>query len=180
MNNTKVLWLCALITLANTTMAAEDSFLPNMQRTPAEINLDSPQQQDLVLALPAWPRDQDLLELTLDGAASPFRYFIDRQQLLIDKNSVVRYVIVIESRSGGRNVAYEGIRCSAKGQAKTFAYGASNQFVVLTDAQWEPLATAASLHYQQELWRFHFCNALEFRPRSKTDILHSLTAQRAH
>jgi len=179
MNNKPMPWLFVLLTLMSATVTAEESFLPNMQRAPKEVITDHAVPEDQV-PLPAWPRDANLLELTLDGAASPFRYFIDRQQLLIDKNGIVRYVIVIESRSGGRNVAYEGIRCSAKGQAKTFAYGASNQFVVLTDAQWEPLATAASLYYQQELWRFHFCNALEFRPRPKTDILYSLTAQRAH
>jgi hypothetical protein len=174
------LWLLLLSLIFITPVCAEDAFLPNMQRTPAEIKTENPPQHDLALPLPAWPQDTDLIELTLDGSATPFRYFIDSKQLVIDKNAVVRYVIVIESRSGGRNLSYEGIRCSAKGQAKTFAYGVNNQFIAAPDPNWQPLSQLSSAQYQTELWRFHFCHQLEFKPRLKTDIFYSLNAHRPH
>lgn len=158
-------------------LMADDVFIPNMQSRPKEVETTpTASWRELTMPLPPLPDDNDLVEFTLDGAVSPFRYFVDSKHLLASADAVVRYTLVIESRSGSRNLSYEGIRCTPQGQYKVFAYGTNAQFVALNENEWRPIDDAGSERYRSDLWRFHFCMPSEFKPRLKTDILRSLTA----
>ncbi|MBK1695338.1 hypothetical protein CKO09_11415 [Chromatium weissei] len=167
----------SLLIISTSKSMADDVFLPNMQPRPKEIEMPSTTSwHELIIPLPPLPNDTDLVELKTEGMNSTFRYFMDTKHLLISADAVVRYTLVIESHSGSRNLSYEGIRCTPKGQYKIFAYGVNDQFVLLNEAIWQPISDFGSERYRSDLWQFHFCAPSEFKPRSKSDILRSLKA----
>ncbi|SDV49563.1 CNP1-like family protein [Chitinasiproducens palmae] len=62
-------------------------------------------------ALPPLPREEDLLPFTVSNL-SRFKYSLDARSLTVGKDGVIRYVVVIETPAGARNVRYEGIHCA--------------------------------------------------------------------
>ena len=54
------------------------------------------------------------------STGSTLVYGVDPATLRIGDDGIVRYVVVATSRTGARNVLYEGIRCSS-GEFKTYA-----------------------------------------------------------
>lgn len=64
------------------------------------------------MALPALPRDEDLIPFKVNDSAS-FRFAVDPKSISVGADNVVRYTVVITSDGGGRNVSYEGMRCDA-------------------------------------------------------------------
>jgi hypothetical protein len=75
----------------------------------------------------------------------------------VGPDDVTRYTIVLVSPEGARTVFYEGIRCSA-GQAKTFAYGASDgTFRLAPEADWEPISRDGHRSYRFTLARGYLC-----------------------
>ena len=54
------------------------------------------------------------------STSSSLVYGVDPATLRIGNDGIVRYVVVATSRTGTRNVMYEGIRCSS-GEFKTYA-----------------------------------------------------------
>lgn len=75
-------------------------------------------------------------------------YGVDLASVSIFKaDSLVRYVIVITSASGAKNVMYEALRCST-GEFKTYArYSADGKWSTVADPQWRSVfAITPSLH----------------------------------
>jgi hypothetical protein len=103
------------------------------------------------LKLPAWPRNEDLLEFTVSNAPS-FRFFIDAASVSVGADRVVRYTLVARSASGVANVSYEGIRCET-GSYKVFAFGNDGRWSV-RQSEWRDLAT---VRWLQELRASYFC-----------------------
>jgi len=133
------------------------------------------ERQEAAVTLPPWPRDQDLLAFTPEGPESPFKFFIDSKNLRIDEPiEAVRYTLVIELPSGGRNVSYEGIRCTLKGVWKTYAYGSDGAFAKAPAADWQPLSTGPSDAYRDNLRQHYFCVPRETRTRPLKDIVRAL------
>ena len=85
----------------------------------AEFLGESNWQEGEIPAPPAFNVDRLIrFEVSPD---SPLMYGIDPQTLSISPSDrVVRYVVVVRSPSGGRNVFYEGIRCPTA-EMKTYA-----------------------------------------------------------
>lgn len=124
--------------------------------------------------MPPWPTDADLVEIALSGAPDPFRYFIDSTHLTVGPDKVVRFTLVAQSSSGTRNLAFEGIRCTPKGQYKVYAYGVSGQFTPVWRNDWAPISEISTERYRADLWRYHFCEPEAFMPRRRSDIIRSL------
>lgn len=80
---------------------------------------------------------------------SPMVYAIDPRTLSISPTDrVVRYVVVVRSPSGGRNVLYEGIRCPTA-EVKTYARHNGSAWVPLPEPMWTPMAGRPSRHTAQ-------------------------------
>lgn len=120
------------------------------------------------MALPAYPGDDHLIQF--DVSRSPFRYAIDPSSLSIGtKDNVVRYVVVIVSKSGVRNVRYEGIRCDPRSY-KTYAYGIGpGPFQINTAATWRPITTAGAERYRDDLAQQYFCDGVY--PRKSAELI---------
>ena len=73
------------------------------------------------------------------STGSSLVYGVDPATLRIGKDGIVRYVMVATSRSGARNVLYEGIRCSS-GEFKTYArYSAEGVWRPVDNPEWRSM-----------------------------------------
>jgi hypothetical protein len=103
------------------------------------------------VAPPAYPQAANLIEFRL-ADADGFRYFIDRTALSVDKDGVVRYVLVARSGEAPQNVTYEGLRCQT-GENRVFAVGQPDGTWVTARGAWR--AIGAPRHFA--LYRDYFC-----------------------
>ncbi|VAW82895.1 hypothetical protein MNBD_GAMMA14-1220 [hydrothermal vent metagenome] len=88
--------------------------------------------------LPAYPDvdSRKLIEVDLLLNNFPFRLFIDPASVSVGKDRVVRYTVILRSRSGATNVIYEGIRCTA-GQYRRYAVGGQDGFRLAANPRWQ-------------------------------------------
>lgn len=153
----------------------DNAFAPDGQMPPPSSLQDPTPWKEFAGVLPPWPVESALLEFRLDDReAGAFRYFIDQTQLTTGPDKVVRYTIVVQSASGARNVSYEGIRCTPRGEYKVYAYGSDGRFFPIEGASWQQVVGLSTEPYRKELWRYHFCIPREFAPRPVADMLRSL------
>jgi hypothetical protein len=158
------------------TLAGNNNFTldPEGSRTheipePATVQAPSP------IPLPPWPRDADLITFTPDGPPTPFRFSIDGKNLSTDaRREEVYYTLILESKTGARNVSFEGIRCSLRGAYKVFAYGTDGHFARASGEDWQPITAIGNEAYRADLWRNRFCVARETRGRPIPDIRRAL------
>lgn len=177
MRNPSLSPLCLLLLWTAFAQAANDIFIPDAEAPVPSSVRDPEAWREGPAALPPWPKDVDLIEYAPDGPATAFRYFIDGRNLNVSTDGVVRYTLVVENRGGTRNVSFEGIRCTLRGQYKVFAYGVSGQFSLADGADWQPVSERDTERYRGDLWRFHFCIPREAKPRPRPDMIRSLRGQ---
>ena len=103
--------------------------------------------------LPAFPLTARLIEFD-KGEGGDFRYFIDRATLSVDKEGVVRYVLVARSSSGVQNVTYEGLRCETA-EYRFYAFGRADGTWSRSRSDWRSLQQAPPL--QRALYADYFC-----------------------
>jgi hypothetical protein len=77
--------------------------------------------KEAAVVIPPYPEERNLLRVP-GSAADTVEVFLDRASVTIGDDGVVRLAYVVEASGGGRNVFYEGFRCSLR-QYKTYAYG---------------------------------------------------------
>ena len=104
--------------------------------------------------LPAYPRDQGLIEFQVQGTNS-FRFFIDPASLATGPDGVVRYTLVARSPSGVANISYEGIHC-ANMAYKTFAFGNDGRWAA-RDSGWRRIESKSVNSWHYELRVSYFC-----------------------
>lgn len=64
---------------------------------------------------------------------------VDPETVIVGTDGVVRYVVVMRNNTGSESAAYEGILCSS-GEVKTYArMGASGQWSVVREPQWQAM-----------------------------------------
>jgi hypothetical protein len=85
--------------------------------------------------------------IPLDIPRSTLHFGVDPASVSLDKDSVVRYVVVATSDSGAVNALYEGIRC-ASGDFKVYArHNGGSGWTVARDTPWRALSEpSASRH----------------------------------
>lgn len=74
---------------------------------------ESRQWQEADVQLPAAPRSETLQPFYV-SAVSENRFLIDLATLSIGSDGVIRYVLLIVTPEGGRNVTFEGMRCETR------------------------------------------------------------------
>ena len=129
---------------------------------------------------PPWPNDADLVEFRVTDRTTPFRHFIDTKSLSVDAQQIVRYTVVVKSASGGRNVAYEGIRCTPNGAYRAYAYGADGRFQPSAGDDWRTVNADGVPPYVKDLARLYLCVPLKFEPRPVKEMPRILSGQGSH
>ena len=99
---------------------------------------------------PDYPAESDLIPVDLDVPGSRLDAFLDKSALSVGEDNVVRYVLVLKSRSGAENVLFEGIRCEQK-EYRTYALGTYDKQLDTGPAtSWRPLTKLGSNRYRQQ------------------------------
>jgi hypothetical protein len=153
--------------------AKERTFIDEAEPTVPSSIKDAEPWKEIRAPLPPWPKDSDLIEFQLDSP-SPFRYYIDGQNLTIGADEVVRYTLVAESSSGSRNLSVEGLRCTPKGVFQVYAYGSRGSFQPLQETDWLRIQDQPGDELHRELHRHFLCGPLTFQPRPKKDMIRAL------
>ena len=108
--------------------------------------------------LPAFPRDENLVKIQIDGA-SGFSFFVEPESVSVGKDGVVRYTFVARSSGGATNIAYEGIRCKGR-ERKLYALGrADRTWVAARNPQWGSISDLPDNRLQATLHDAFFCPA---------------------
>ena len=88
---------------------------------------------------------------------TPLTFSIDAQSLTFDKDEVIRYIVVITSPSGAKQVTYEGIRCE-KNEWRLYATMQSdNKWVKSPTSRWQVIAGGNYNRYHAALVQDAFC-----------------------
>ncbi len=115
--------------------------------------------QEQQTELPAYPQDDNLIEFQVTRSNVAFDYYIDSDSLAYSPvDGIVRYTVVVRSKNGANNVAFEGMRCDTK-EYKTYAYGnGRGEFKRPRKVEWKPLSHNHYTRYRKDLFDFYFCN----------------------
>ncbi len=120
--------------------------------------------RELPSEIPQAVNEKALVELPVDRRGSPFRYYMDLSALRRKEDNVVRYLVVVRSPTGARNVLYEGLRCDT-GEYKTYAFGdASGRLRPLPAPHWRPVSAGDAFRYRHELLTVWLCEGPLARP----------------
>lgn len=151
-------------------------FIDEAERDTSHIEDPEP-WKDSAVTLPPWPAEADLIPFTVDGDQTPLRYYIDEKSLSTNPDGVIRYTLVVEAGGGSRNVSYEGLRCTARGSYRVYAYGARGRFTPAVGEDWQRLPTSGRDGYHKALHGFYLCVPLKMEPRPKKDMVRALRGQ---
>ena len=86
-----------------------------------EEDYENKQWQEIEVQLPAAPKQETLLPFYV-SAATENRFFVDGATLSVGGDGVVRYVLLVLTPQGARNVTYEGMRCETR-ERRIYASG---------------------------------------------------------
>ena len=85
------------------------------------------------------------------------QFSIDAKSLTVDKDGVARFTMVAVSRSGAKNVSYEGLRCATM-EHKLYASGhADGTWIKARDPQWQPIVTQGGTVQHASLAKEYIC-----------------------
>lgn len=129
--------------------------------------------------LPPWPKDSELVEFQVDDPSSQFRQFIDGKHISVGSDGAVRYTLVVEARSGVRNVSFEGLRCTPQGAFRIYAYGYDGRFE-RTEGEWQKIHGRLNDKIHRDLHKLILCIPREFAPRPKKDMIRAMRTRVPH
>ncbi len=151
-------------------LAAKDYFSnePKFNFDPSLVE----QWKEADVRAPAYPRDADLVAVTL-GPTDTFKLYIDTKSVSLASDRVLRLTLIVESSSGTRNVFFDGMRCETR-RYKTYAVGSSDgKFVPAKNAQWQDIPRPSQNGFRFHLFQHYVCNdiSLAVSPREFLDRL---------
>jgi hypothetical protein len=91
----------------------------------------------------------------IDGS---YEYFIDQTSVAMGSDEVLRYTVVLESKTGARNIFYEGIHC-ASSEYRTYAYATqTGGFKPMASKAWRKLKATGPYDYRRLLAERYVCD----------------------
>lgn len=105
---------------------------------------------------PPYPRNSDLAEFKLRNPTIN-RFFIDTSSISVEKDLIIRFVMVIRTPTDETNVRFAGLRCSDR-EWKDYAFVSSDKsWKVDANAQWRKIQELRYNNYQDTLYGDYFC-----------------------
>ena len=133
---------CSL--LAPSAVAEEDDYQPPRQ------------WQEVDVQFPPAPLRENLLPLYV-SAATANKFFIDGASLSVGADSVIRYVLLVETPEGGRNVTFEGMRCETR-ERRIYASGRQDgSWSKARKNEWVRIQDAYANRQHAALFLEYFC-----------------------
>lgn len=121
--------------------------------------------------LPAFPKDQDLIEFFV-SEANAFRFFLDSTSISIGADGVVRYTLVARSPSGSSNVSFEGVRCKTT-ESRTYAFGRADGSWSMRPTAWKKIERKSVQRWHEALHEDYLCKGSS-PPFAAKEILQGL------
>lgn len=117
---------------------------------------DEPKWQEQEASLPAFPKDEDLIEFYV-SATTTNRFFVDGATLNPGADGVVRYTLVVRTAGGATNVSYEGLRCQTL-EYRLYATGRRDgMWVTARSSDWKAIANSPANRQHAALSRDYLC-----------------------
>ncbi|AOJ08801.1 hypothetical protein WS71_15430 [Burkholderia mayonis] len=113
--------------------------------------------ENKVETLPPLPQTSDLLPFNV-SQNTPLKFSVDSKSLDVGTDGVVRYIVVVTSPAGARNVNYEGIRCDTYEWRQYAGLNADHDGwdrTVATD--WQRIENGELNAYHAALYQDFFC-----------------------
>ncbi|SHM27143.1 CNP1-like family protein [Nitrosospira sp. Nsp11] len=144
---------------------------------------------ELQVQLPAYPKVENLLPFDA-GPASDNLHYIDAPSIVVGKDNIVRYTLVIKSPQGATNISYEGMQCATGGagenvRAEVLIFKlrgpAKRLYAVARDdrtwvrarvSKWEELEDVSQHYAQRALSRYFFCPS-DITVGSREEAIHA-------
>ncbi|MCL2636316.1 MAG: CNP1-like family protein [Betaproteobacteria bacterium] len=112
--------------------------------------------KELDIALPPPPVEGNLLPIYLNEVARN-TFLVDTESLRVDADGVVRYVLVVLTPGGARNITYEGMRCETR-EWRVYASGRSDGgWSKARRVEWLPVRDEYVNRYHAALFLDYFC-----------------------
>jgi len=118
-------------------------------------------------ALPPYPKDENLQFFPVDQQRRRLSYYIDGASLVFGEDAVVRYTLVVRSKTGGQSVMFEGLRCQTK-EYKAYAFGnGRGAFRIPRKSVWREVDRYSHNLFRYTLMNDYLCNIKILNPTSK-------------
>jgi len=112
--------------------------------------------EELAIQLPPAPKQANLLAFDVSPTATQ-AFAIDPGSLTVGTDGVIRYTLVSTSRSGAKNISYEGIRCQTY-EYKRYAFGqADGTWARSRRNKWDAIHGHGGNHPQAALAKDFLC-----------------------
>jgi hypothetical protein len=129
--------------------------------------------EEIKASLPPIPKPADLVHFRV--SVSPHDFAIDRTTLQTAKDDVMRFVLVIATEGGARNITFEAVRCTTS-ERRTVAWARSDGTWVDAKSSWTKLRESTANRHYAELMREHLCE--QGGPLKPTEIIARLNRAR--
>lgn len=117
---------------------------------------DTRRWQERVVDLPVAPLPENLLPFYV-SAATDNDFFVDASSLTVGPDGVVRYVLVIQSAGGVRNVSFEGLRCETR-ERRVYAFGRlDGTWSKSRNENWQRIRDVPANRHHAALFYDYFC-----------------------
>jgi hypothetical protein len=117
---------------------------------------DVKQWQEMVVSMPTAPRKESLIPFYV-SAATENQFFIDGASLSVGEDGVVRYVLIVQTLGGARNISYEGMRCLTR-ERRIYASGRlDGSWSKSRNNEWVRIRDAVANRQYAELFLEYFC-----------------------
>lgn len=171
-------FLAALMFGASALAASELEAIMSRSGKAAEEEQQSKVWQELEVPLPAAPLANNLLPFYVSAATSN-RFFIDPASLSVGSDGIVRYSMLVQTPEGGRNLAFEGMRCETK-EWRIYASGRlDGSWSKSRNNQWSRIQDVASNRHHAALYLDYFCPGGVIA-RNVEEILSALKRDASH
>lgn len=124
--------------------------------TEEEDGFGEPRWQEDEIQFPPQPLTTDLKSFYV-SATTENRYAVDLRSLSVGRDGVVRYVLVVETPGGARNVSFEGMRCETR-ERRLYATGRRDgNWSESRNASWSKIVDIPPNRHHAALFLEYFC-----------------------
>lgn len=138
-------------------------------------DLDKP-WTEVAVQLPPAPAAENLLQFYVSATATQ-TFAIDAKSLSVGSDGVIRYTLVANSRTGVKNISYEGIRCQSY-EKRLYAFGHQDgTWSRSRNDQWERIRSNAANRQHAALAQDYLCQGLTIAGTAE-QLVESIRKQR--
>lgn len=119
-------------------------------------DVDAKAWQETEIVLPAMPVSQHMQSFFVSAVATN-RFWVDPASITAGEDGVVRYVLLVETPGGARNMTYEGMRCETREKRLYASARRDGSWSRSRNEAWEKIRDIAPNRQHAALFLDYFC-----------------------